>query len=66
MAIAVEVKVIGVEQAGCFEGLRRIEVTTRLVNNEKFVRYRALFPTAIEGGKSVHEIPFGAIERPDM
>ena len=37
---------------------------TRLVNNEKYVRYQALFPTTITGGKNVHEIPFGAIERP--
>ena len=33
-------------------GLRRIEVTTRLVNNEKYVRYQALFPTTIQGGKN--------------
>ena len=29
------------------------------------VRYRALFPTSIKKGRAVHEIPFGAIERPD-
>jgi alpha-mannosidase len=45
-------------------GLRRIDVITRLVNNEKFVRYQVIFPTTIEGGKNTHEIPFGAIERP--
>jgi alpha-mannosidase len=48
-----------------YAGLRRIEITTKLVNQEKFVRYRALFPTTIAQGKSVHEIPFGAIERPN-
>jgi alpha-mannosidase len=48
-----------------YAGLRRIEITTRLINREKFVRYQALFPTAIKGGKSTHEIPLGAIERPD-
>jgi alpha-mannosidase len=47
-----------------YQGLRRIEVTTRLVNAEKYVRYQALFPTAIAGGKTTHEIPFGAIDRP--
>ena len=47
-----------------YQGLRRIEITTRLVNNEKFVRYQVLFPTTIAGGKNTHEIPFGAIERP--
>jgi alpha-mannosidase len=46
-------------------GQRRIDVTTTLVNQEKYVRYQALFPTSIRGGKTVHEIPFGAIERPD-
>jgi len=47
-----------------YSGLRRIDVTTRLVNREKYVRYQALFPTTIKGGKSTHEIPFGSIERP--
>ena len=48
-----------------YKTLRRIEVTTRLVNNEKYVRYQVLFPTTIAEGKNTHEIPFGAIERPD-
>jgi alpha-mannosidase len=47
-----------------YRDLRRIEGQIRLVNNEKFVRYRALFPTGIKSGRNVHEIPFGAIERP--
>ncbi len=47
-----------------YESLGRIEFRTTLVNNEKYVRYHALFPTTIRGGKSVHEIPFGAMERP--
>jgi alpha-mannosidase len=48
-----------------YHALRRIEVTTRLVNQEKYVRYQVLFPTTIAGGKNAHEIPFGAIERPE-
>jgi len=48
-----------------YHGLRRIDITTRLVNREKYVRYQALFPTTIKGGKSTHEIPFGSIERPN-
>jgi alpha-mannosidase len=48
-----------------YGGLRRIEVTTRLVNAEKYVRYQVLFQTTIKGGKTTHEIPFGAIERPE-
>jgi alpha-mannosidase len=47
-----------------YQELRRIEVTARLVNNEKYVRYQVLFPTTIVGGRNTHEIPFGAIERP--
>jgi alpha-mannosidase len=47
-----------------YADLRRIECRIRLVNNEKYVRYQALFPTTIKIGKSIHEIPFGAIERP--
>ncbi len=48
-----------------YNGLRRIEINTRLVNDETFVRYRVLFPTSIREGESFHEIPFGAIRRPD-
>jgi len=47
-----------------YEGSPRIDFTTRLLNNEKFVRYRLLVPAAITNGHNVHEIPFGAIERP--
>ncbi len=48
-----------------YAGLRRIEIRTEIVNQRKHVRYQALFPTSIEGGRSVHEIPFGAIRRPE-
>lgn len=47
-----------------YAGLKRIDIHTQLVNNKKFVRYQALFPTSIQGGRTVHEVPFGAIERP--
>ncbi len=46
-----------------YPGIRRIEIHTQIRNEEKAVRYRALFPTSIREGQSVHEIPFGAIER---
>ncbi|MDE3179993.1 MAG: alpha-mannosidase [Acidobacteriota bacterium] len=45
-------------------GIRRIDFETQLVNHDKFVRYRALFPTSIRDGKRFDEIPFGSIERP--
>ncbi len=48
-----------------YNGLPRLDIQTSILNNESFVRYRAMFPTSIGGGTSVHEIPFGAIERPD-
>jgi alpha-mannosidase len=48
-----------------YAGLRRIDVTTQIVNNETYVRYQVLFPTTIKRGKTTHEIPFGAIERPE-
>jgi len=47
-----------------YTGLRRIEIRTQILNNEKFVRYQVLFPTTIRNGQIVHEIPFGSIERP--
>jgi alpha-mannosidase len=46
-------------------GLRRIEIRTQIENNEKFVRYQVMFPTTIQNGQIVHEIPFGSIERPN-
>ena len=46
-------------------GLRRVEFQTRLVNQDEFVRYRVAFPTALTAGESTHEIPFGALARPD-
>jgi alpha-mannosidase len=45
-------------------GSHRIVFSTSIVNQEKYVRYQAIFPTSIEKGVNVHEIPFGAIERP--
>jgi alpha-mannosidase len=47
-----------------YAGLGRIEVRTRILNNDEFVRYRAAFPTTISEGQAVHEIPFGASARP--
>jgi len=44
--------------------LRRVEIHTEILNADRFVRYRAVFPTSIGEGRGVHEIPFGAIERP--
>jgi len=47
-----------------YAGSRRVDIQTELVNNEKWVRYQALFPSTIQGGRNFQEIPFGAVERP--
>ncbi len=47
-----------------YAGLPRIDIRTRIRNQDKFVRYQMLLPTSIQGGTSVHEIPFGAMGRP--
>ncbi len=47
-----------------YPGIRRIDIQTQLLNNDKFVRYRVLFPTSLREGQRFDEIPFGAIERP--
>jgi alpha-mannosidase len=47
-----------------YNGLHRIDISTDLVNQEEFVRYRVVFPTAVRNGIAMEEIPFGAIERP--
>lgn len=48
-----------------YSGLRRIDINTQILNNDRFLRYRVLFPTSIQNGKAVREIPFGAIELKD-
>jgi alpha-mannosidase len=48
-----------------YAGVRRVEVRTELVNNEKYVRYQVLFPTSVRDGRNVQEIPFGSLERPE-
>ncbi len=47
-----------------YAGIRRIDIKTKIYNVEKYARYQVMFPTTIVQGKNVHEIPFGAIERP--
>lgn len=47
-----------------YAGLPRIDIQTTLLNNDERVRYRVAFPTSLPQGKITHEIPFGAIERP--
>ena len=47
-----------------YQGVARIDIETKLINNDRFVRYRLLVPTAVKDGKNFHEIPFGTIERP--
>ena len=47
-----------------YAGVRRVDIETQILNNDSYVRYRALFPTTVKDGKRTDEIPFGAIERP--
>ena len=48
-----------------YDGIPRVDIVTRLINHDERVRYRAVMPTSIEAGTITHEIPFGAIERPE-
>ena len=48
-----------------YSGIRRIDFETKIVNNDKSVRYRLLFPSSIQSGRRFDEIPFAAIERPE-
>ena len=48
-----------------YAGLRRVDIRTKILNNYQAVRYRLLFPTSIQKGQNTHEIPFGAVERPE-
>jgi alpha-mannosidase len=47
-----------------YPSMRRIDIRTRVINNDKYVRYRVMFPTSLANGRRFDEIPFGAIERP--
>ncbi len=47
-----------------YSGLNRIDIHTKLINEDERVRYRMALPTTLQGGKITQEIPFGAIERP--
>jgi alpha-mannosidase len=47
-----------------YQGIPRIDITTRILNNDRFVRYRVLMPSSVKSGRNVEEIPFGALERP--
>jgi alpha-mannosidase len=47
-----------------YPGIRRIDITTRILNNDQYVRYRVLFPTSIKEGQRFDAIPFGSIHRP--
>jgi alpha-mannosidase len=48
-----------------YAGLPRVEIHTRLRNEDRHVRYRVCFPTSIRQGRSFHEIPFGAVLHPE-
>jgi alpha-mannosidase len=47
-----------------YAGVHRVDIQTEITNNDKLVRYQALFPTSLSKGRYVQEIPFGAFERP--
>ena len=52
--------------ARVYAGVPRVDLHTEVLNNEEYVRYRVLFPTSIKDGTVTHEIPFGAVERPQQ
>jgi alpha-mannosidase len=47
-----------------YQGLGRLDFETRILNQDRFVRYRVLVPTTVKNGRNFQEIPFGALERP--
>ncbi len=48
-----------------YNGIPRIDIHTTLLNREERVRYRMAMPTTLHGASITHEIPFGAIQRPE-
>lgn len=53
-------------QVRLYQGLPRIDVRIGLINQDEFVRYRAVIPTTLRPARMVQEIPYGAVERPEM
>jgi alpha-mannosidase len=47
-----------------YSALARIDFKTQILNQESSIRYRLLIPTSLKEGHGIHEIPFGAVERP--
>jgi alpha-mannosidase len=50
--------------ARLYAGIDRLDFQTKILNQDKFVRYQLLMPSAIKNGRNFQEIPFGACERP--
>jgi alpha-mannosidase len=47
-----------------YPGVQRIDIHSEILNQEQFVRYRLMFPVALQAGRNTQEIAFGAMERP--
>jgi len=48
-----------------YSELPRIEIHTAITNPDRYVRYRMVVPSSVRDGVNTHEIPFGAVDRPD-
>jgi alpha-mannosidase len=48
-----------------YAGLPRVDLITELTNQQRFVRYRNVFPLNMQQPHITHEIPFGALDRPE-
>jgi alpha-mannosidase len=48
-----------------YAGLPRVDIITELTNQQRFVRYRDIFPLSMAQPRITHEIPFGALDRPE-
>ncbi len=48
-----------------YAGLPRVDLITELTNQQRFVRYRNVFPLNVQQPRITFEIPFGALDRPE-
>lgn len=60
-----QIRVEFVQQIVLYRHVRRIDFRTELTGYGKHYRVRVAFPTALSGGRIVHSIPFGQMERPE-
>lgn len=60
-----QIRVEFTQQITIYHHLRRIDFRTELTGHGKHYRVRVAFPTPVRGGRIVHSVPHGQLDRPE-